>query len=84
MVNRCICHNVPFTTIAEQARQGRSIAEISAATNCGMGCGLCRPYVWVVVTTGATNIPVLSPSQAAQLSAKVDAILPRAKGKKQP
>lgn len=83
MVNRCICHNVPFATVAAMARDGRSLAEISQQTNCGMGCGLCRPYLWVVLTTGATNIPVLSPSQAAQLSSKVDPLLPKPKGKKQ-
>ncbi|MBX9736547.1 MAG: (2Fe-2S)-binding protein [Phycisphaerales bacterium] len=81
MVTQCVCHRVPFAEIKRLAASGMSVAEISAQTKCCTGCGMCRPYVYVVLTTGATSIPVLSRSQSAELDARLETLLPRGEGK---
>ncbi|GEM_PF-1273351 len=75
MVSRCVCHRVEFSEIKRLAQEGLSIAEISERTKCCTGCGLCRAYVYVVLTTGATSIPVLSRGASAEYDARLGAML---------
>lgn len=70
-VDRCICHNVPFTKIKALVAEGVPFTKVVADTRCGNGCGLCRPYVCAVLATGHTVLPVLSPEQCARFSAGV-------------
>lgn len=72
-VTRCVCHNVPFTTIAEMAKRGMTFAQIQAETKCSTGCAMCEPYVRVVIRTGRTFVPVLSQAQ-------VDAVMRESRG----
>lgn len=72
-VSRCICHNVPFTTIAEMAKRGMTFAQIQTETKCSTGCAMCEPYVHVVIRTGRTIVPVLSQAQ-------VDAVMRESRG----
>ncbi len=81
MVTQCVCHRVPFAEIKRLAASGMSISAISAQTKCCTGCGMCRPYVFVVLTTGATAIPVLSPRASAELDARLESLLPKGEGK---
>lgn len=67
MVDRCICHNVTFTRIAELAAQGLSLDDISSKTRCCTGCGMCEAYVQVVIATGRERLPVLTPQQAEEI-----------------
>ncbi len=75
MVTRCVCHRVEFSEIKRLAQSGLTIAQISAQTKCCTGCGLCRPYVYVVLTTGATSIPVLSRTVSTEYEARLGAML---------
>lgn len=60
MVDRCICRNVTFAELKQLADAGiRDIDELSRRTGCGTGCGLCIPYVRVVVVSGVTELPVM-------------------------
>jgi bacterioferritin-associated ferredoxin len=70
MVNRCICHDVPFWAIAALAKQGKTFHEIQQATNCCRGCGTCEPYVRVVIDTGAVDLPVLDAAQQNAIMAE--------------
>ncbi len=63
MVNRCICYDVPFWSIAELARQGQTFQQICEKTNCCRGCSNCEPYVRVVIKTLAHSVPVMSIAQ---------------------
>ncbi|MBS0190142.1 MAG: (2Fe-2S)-binding protein [Planctomycetes bacterium] len=61
MVTRCVCRNVPFTELKELADAGiRDLDELSRRTGCGTGCGMCIPYIRVMLTTGQTDLPVMS------------------------
>lgn len=73
MVDRCICHNVTFSRIAELAAQGLSLDEIALKTRCCTGCGMCEPYVKVVVATGRDRLPVMSLPQAEEVVRQAEA-----------
>ncbi len=73
MVDRCICYAVPFVEIARRAKLGKSFEVISADTGCCRGCGMCEPYVKVVVATGRTSLPVLTRAQSEAIVAQAAA-----------
>ncbi|MCH2136786.1 MAG: (2Fe-2S)-binding protein [Phycisphaerales bacterium] len=63
MVEKCICHDVPFTRIVEWA-QGRDTpteAQVREAFGCGSSCGMCRNYIRRVLETGLTSIELMVP-----------------------
>ncbi len=66
-VNRCICHDVPFTELKRLADDGADFAELQKKTGCGTGCGMCANYVRVMLATGITDLPVLHPSQIQRI-----------------
>ena len=52
----CVCRRVPFTHLLTQARAaGWRLPDLIAATGCGAGCGLCRPYLRRMLATGETE-----------------------------
>ncbi len=63
MVNRCVCHDVPFSKVRALRDRGMSLAQISEETKCCTGCGTCRPYILLVMATGRTSLPVLTAAQ---------------------
>lgn len=68
-VNRCICHDVPFTELKKLADAGvRNLDELSRRTGCGTGCGMCLPYIRVMLATSQTDLPVLTEAQFGQYS----------------
>jgi bacterioferritin-associated ferredoxin len=59
-VNRCLCFDVSFErlkTIAD--RTGGGLLEAHRQTGCGARCGLCLPYIQVMLKTGQTDLPVM-------------------------
>lgn len=40
---------------------GTPLQVLIRETGCGAGCGLCEPYLRVMVRTGQTEIPLMSP-----------------------
>jgi len=77
VVNRCVCFEVPFWAIAALAKRGHSFEEIRDATRCCTSCGACEPYVRLVIKTGKTDLPVLTPEEQ-------DAIMAEARKPAQP
>lgn len=69
-VDRCICHNVTFAELKKLADGGvRDLDELSNRTGCGTGCGMCIPYIRVMLATGIPDLPVLSTQQADSIVA---------------
>ena len=67
-MDRCLCAGVTFAAFKRRAEKtGAPLEELRRATNCGMGCGLCRPYLALVLKTGKTRLPILSPAQFREL-----------------
>jgi bacterioferritin-associated ferredoxin len=56
LVAMCVCRRVPFAVLLPLARaEGWGLEELAAATGCGAGCGLCRPYLRRMLITGETE-----------------------------
>ncbi len=67
-VDRCVCHSVPFTELKELVDAGvRTVDELSERTDCCTGCGMCEPYVRLVIHTGKTAFPVLAPHEIERI-----------------
>lgn len=69
-VRRCLCFQRTFADLKSLAQERglRTVEQIAEATGCGSGCGLCRPYLALMIETGETAFPVLSfPTDAQRL-----------------
>ena len=65
-ITRCICRQVPFTELLSLARSRQwTLAELVRETGCGDQCGLCRPYLRVMLATGQTVFHELLPQEPA-------------------
>lgn len=58
-VTRCVCFDTAFADIWAMLRDGKSLADVHAATGCGGRCGLCIPYILAMLKTGKTELPVM-------------------------
>lgn len=69
-VDRCVCHSVPFTELKELADAGmNSIDQLADDTGCCTGCGMCEPYVRLMLRTGQTSFAVLPPHEIERILA---------------
>ncbi len=60
-VERCVCFDQPFEKLLRMAREeGLTQEQLSERTGCCTGCGMCKPYVRVVLSTGRTSIPLMN------------------------
>jgi bacterioferritin-associated ferredoxin len=63
----CVCRRVPFVSLLPLAREKSwGLDELVAATGCGAGCGLCRPYLRRMLATGETEFRELLQEDAAE------------------
>lgn len=59
-VERCVCRDVTFSELKELAETlNADLDTLSEHTGCGTGCGMCVPYIQVMLHTGMTRIPIL-------------------------
>ena len=55
VISMCVCRRVPFAELLPRARaQVWGLDQLMAQTGCGAQCGLCRPYLRRMLTTGET------------------------------
>jgi len=56
-INKCICHKRSFNEILEYARNNNysEIEELKDDKFCSCSCGLCVPYVKLMLETGETE-----------------------------
>lgn len=71
-VDRCVCHQVLFTTLNEMVErdhdtQTESTEQIfdnlQKRTKCSTSCALCRPYILRMIETGRTSFTPFPPEQ---------------------
>ncbi|MEX0610101.1 MAG: hypothetical protein WD016_09600 [Balneolaceae bacterium] len=57
LVNKCICHNKEFSEVKKHAEEKgySTVKELQAENYCSNSCGLCIPYVEMVLETGDTE-----------------------------
>lgn len=60
-VDSCACQNLRFDDLKQIAdRERLTLEQLSQRTGCCAGCGLCIPYVRVMLHTGITDLPILN------------------------
>ncbi|MBS0197183.1 MAG: (2Fe-2S)-binding protein [Planctomycetes bacterium] len=73
-VDRCVCHNLTFSYLKQVAdANSANLSMLMQLTDCCSNCGMCTPYVILMLQTGATVFPALSAS-------KVQALMDSARG----
>lgn len=65
-VDRCVCHDVRFTTVLDWASdEGSSDLEaIRERFGCTSSCGMCRQYLVEALRTGHAAVGLMMPGQA--------------------
>lgn len=64
-VTGCVCHDISFEELKQIARESKSsFDELSKKTSCCTGCGMCEPYVRLMLRTGQTSFEALPPHEA--------------------
>lgn len=59
-VDRCVCRNVTFAQLWEtHQKTGAKLRDLQVQTGCGTVCGMCLPYIKVVLRTGRVRLPVM-------------------------
>jgi bacterioferritin-associated ferredoxin len=54
-IDRCVCKRTLFAQLEPVARAGGwDLDRLMAETGCGTTCGLCRPYLREMLSTGTT------------------------------
>ncbi len=54
-IDRCVCMDCSFVELRALAeRKSLDFKGLSRETGCGMACGLCVPYIKVMLRTGTT------------------------------
>ncbi len=66
MVTRCVCFERTFRELREIAlRTGsNSLEELQEHVAFGKKCGLCRPYVRLMLLTGKTAFEIIPPTES--------------------
>lgn len=60
-VTRCVCHRLPFEDLkARAAASSLTFEQLRRETGCAAGCGMCEPYIRLMLITGETSFRVLS------------------------
>ena len=63
-ITHCLCKQIPFTELLNLARSCEwALPELVHETGCGAQCGLCRPYLRVMLATGQTTFDELLPEE---------------------
>jgi len=68
-VDRCVCHNVTLAQLKAMSTKATTVDELSEKTNCCTGCGMCRPYVVLMLRTSQTSFAPLPPHEAEHIAA---------------
>lgn len=68
-VDRCVCRGVEFELVRQLAqRDGLDLAGVIDRLGCGTACGMCVPYLEIVLRTGMTKLPVMGTRDFARLA----------------
>lgn len=70
-VSSCICYRTDFAALKAIAdASGGGLQELHAATGCGSRCGLCIPYIRVMLMTGMIELPPMLPEDFKKLGVR--------------
>lgn len=76
-VTHCVCHNQPFEQLLDLARrENLSFEQLRDATGCASGCGMCEPYIRVMLRSGQTHFRPMGQSTINRIRAQVERGMP--------
>lgn len=59
-IDSCFCRGLRFDELyALAGREGLDARELRDRTGCGTACGLCVPYIVVMLKKGRTDLPLM-------------------------
>jgi bacterioferritin-associated ferredoxin len=62
-VHRCVCHDIEFADLKHLADSvNLDIEGLKRASRCCSSCGMCEPYVRLMLVTGKVRFPILRPA----------------------
>lgn len=72
-VDRCICRKIAFTQLLAIAQEvGSDFDALARETQVGNGCGMCVPYIHLMLRTGRTSLPVMRPEDIKRMLQSAD------------
>ncbi len=67
-VDRCVCRKIAFSELLELAQEvGPDFDALARETQCGSACGMCVPYIQLMLRTGRTSLPVMRPEDIKRM-----------------
>jgi bacterioferritin-associated ferredoxin len=63
-VDRCVCRGCTFAELKRLHDAGADLTALQRQTGCGTSCGLCMPYIRLMLRTGRTRFHVSEASAA--------------------
>lgn len=67
-VDRCVCRKIAFAELLELSHHlGSDFDALARETQCGNGCGMCVPYIRLMLRTGRTSLPVMRPDDIKRM-----------------
>lgn len=70
MVDRCVCFSVSFEWLKPSGLD--TIEGIQQTSGCGLRCGLCIPYIQLMLDTGRTVFKVGEPARHAAVCVEME------------
>lgn len=71
-VDRCVCLNLSLEQLKSVADEcGADFEELRRRTGCCSSCGLCEPYIRLMLETGKTRFALLRQHEIDELMARV-------------
>ncbi len=66
MVTKCVCFDRTFSELKKIAAQAgvSNVQQLQSHVDFGKKCGLCLPYVKLMLETGRTSFDVIPPSES--------------------
>jgi bacterioferritin-associated ferredoxin len=67
-VDRCVCRKIAFSELLQLAQEiGSDFDALARQTQCGSACGMCVPYIQLMLRTGRTSLPVMRPEDIKRM-----------------
>jgi bacterioferritin-associated ferredoxin len=67
-IHRCVCHDIEFADLKRLADSlNLDIQGLKQAANCSTSCGMCEPYIRLMLATGKVKFPILRPTAIESL-----------------
>jgi NAD(P)H-nitrite reductase large subunit len=57
-IKRCVCHETTFQELKDSGL--KTVEALATQFSCTTGCGLCKPYIELMLKTGETEFAIFA------------------------